>query len=357
MQIISKNAYIVDHENNNIEFKDINNQDYKSYVTNLLNNINHSSSISEYQAQDDGTTHVLNQCSLLMSTCLEESLDEEKIKKHTKVIAGRFLDKEIIAQKKISRLNVKIKVGCLIIAVILNNDQYQLLIAKLDSLGGLELEYMTHADIIEDNEKKLGKSCLIDINICKGIPEFGKIQVLLDNKADYFANDFLELKPLFDDGDCTEKVVKSVLDLIDKELKKEHPRERQLLRNSFILHMRSNEFIDYTDATKKIFSEYFDNGSCDLPIEKKNRIEEKLAGLPEKKNFSKQFNRINDRVNVRLTKSEYKLSDEIELVIKEGKIDTTIFQTIIADEELDGRSFIKIYTNDEDTLKTFKITN
>lgn len=230
----------------------------------------------------------------------------------------------------------------------------------LDSISGLELKKFTHADIIEDNEKKLGKSCLIDINCDEGQAEIGRIRILLDNKASYFSKDFLEVDPIYEDSFCTEKAVKSVLGIVDSSLKKDHPRERQLIRNSFILYMRRNDFIDYDDMVKEIFINYFDSESCEIDGDTKLKISKKLEELPEKQKFSRQFNRISENITAKLTKVEYKLAEDLELIINGAKIqdnlqqDTDLFDRVIAGEENDGRSFLKIYTNNEDALNTFR---
>lgn len=137
MKIVLKNAYIVDHENSSIEYNDIKSNEFYYYVRNLLIKIDESKKSSDFKIRNCGTTEVINQCKLITETCFrerddsKEEIDFKKISQNTKIIAERFLEKESYAQEKVNRMNVKIKVGCLIFAVIQVGDRFQLLIAKL----------------------------------------------------------------------------------------------------------------------------------------------------------------------------------------------------------------------------------
>lgn len=364
MKIILRNGYIVDHESKKIEYKDIRSKEFDYYVRNLLINIDKSSKCSEYIITGDGTTQVINQCKLLTNLCLngkddKDEIDILKINQHTEIIAKRFLEKESAAQEKVIRMGKKIKVGCLIFAVIQKGAVFQLLIAKLESVGGLELIDFTHADIIEDNENKFGKACLMDVTCSGECIEISKIRILLDNKATYFTKEFLEIVPQYEDGYCTEKLVKTVLSIVDNRLREKFPRDRQLIRNSFIMHVRKNEFIDYDSVIQEVFTDYFNSELCEIDDDTKNKISSKLEELPEKQKFARQFIRIKDNIKAKLTKSEYKLSDDLDLVINESKIKNIneqddIFERIISSEDLDGKTYLKIYTDNEDALKTFR---
>lgn len=125
------------------------------------------------------------------------------------------------------------------------------------------------------------------------------------------------------------------------------------------MHVRKNEFIDYDSVIQEVFTDYFNSELCEIDDDTKNKISSKLEELPEKQKFAWQFIRIKDNIKAKLTKSEYKLSDDLDLVINESKIKNIneqddIFERIISSEDLDGKTYLKIYTDNEDALKTFR---
>ncbi|KAF5070565.1 hypothetical protein DSECCO2_221560 [anaerobic digester metagenome] len=157
MKILLRNGYIVDHESNKIEYKDIRSKEFDYYVRNLLINIDKSSRCSEYIITGDGTTQVINQCKLLASLCIsdKDEIDILEINQHTEIIAKRFLEKESAAQEKVIGMGKKIKVGCLIFAVIQKGAVFQLLIAKLESVGGLELIDFYNVHACQDTKSEI----------------------------------------------------------------------------------------------------------------------------------------------------------------------------------------------------------
>ena len=207
---------------------------------------------------------------------------------------------------------------------------------------------------IEINKKRLGKSCLftLDIDEAKDISIIDA-QILLDNKASYFCDAFLELTPFYRDDYNTETMVNVALKLIDDSFRKKYPQERMLLRNSFIHYVKANEFIDYTEISNDIFQKYIQSDACRIEQADKDMFLNKLNELPEKKKFSRQFTRIPKSIKARVIKNDYKLTTFARLEIQDAD-QNEILAKIKSGSDDDGSTYLKIYTEDQEAIETFK---
>lgn len=79
----------------------------------------------------------------------------------------------------------------------------------------------------------------------------------------------------------------------------------------------------------------------------------KLQQLPEEKRFARQFDLVPKAIKQRITSTNYNLKDNIVLTIKsEGSVSNPLNE-IVAGVEEDGQTYLKIYTEDREALKTF----
>lgn len=351
--ILKTKAYIIDREVGNVIEKD-DSDDLEQYVQYLLRNIEKSKGLSLYEVENP-TIGVIANTLESVKRCRHDinEEDEATIAKNFYAIAFRFLSKETDAQEKVEHMNTVIKVGCLVQTIIKNEGNYQYLIAKVDST-----DYLNNFDLkrnrgIEISEKRLGKSCLIDI--CEnqdGILSVSQIRILLDNKASYFHKEFLEVLPIYRDDHNTKTMMATVLKCIDDNLRKTYPKQRLLLRNTFIHHVRSNDFIDYTDICTEVFDKYLDSPECEIGVVDREKFKSQLQVLPEKKKFSPQFTKVSKEVKARIFQSEYKLNKGVQLIISDIEQDD-LLKNIQSGSEDSGRQYIKVYTTDEEAITAF----
>lgn len=233
------------------------------------------------------------------------------------------------------------------------DSEYTYLIAKLDTLEYLNQRTMNKDQGVQISGKRLGKSCLISLSISGGACRVVKVRILSDTGAIYFSRDFLKVEPVYKDDECTEKAVKSITASIYRSLQQEYPRQRLELKNSFVAYMRSNDFIDYDIMVGEVFEKYLANAN-NIDDYSKDKLLKSLERLPDSKKFSKQFNRVSEKIKLRIIKDMYKLTPDIDLIIK-NETSISPINTIVSGAENDDRSFLKIYTTDQDAINTFKI--
>ena len=349
-------AFFVDNGNHKIERKE-GHEDYARYVQFLLRSILTSNKQSDYVPQSDSTEVV---------SCVKESVKcsiakpqtgelIEKVVNNCVKITERFMNKEIEAQSNVQRMNIEIKNGCLIHAFIEENGIYQYLIAKMDWTDFLERRNLLLSQGIEVDKKHLGKSCLFSLEFEGSGVEISKAQILLDNQASYFWNNFLELSPIYRDDYCTKTMVDTTVRLIDKSFKARYPQDRLLLKNTFIHYVRSKDFIDFDDIQKQIFEPYLASPTCGIDQMDKTSFIEKMKQLPETKRFSRQFNKVEKEINVNIVKSAYKLTSFANLEIHDAESNQKdVLDKIQSGSDANGLTYLKIYTDNDEAIKTFK---
>lgn len=351
--VLRMKAYIIDREVGNISEKAVSN-DLEQYVQGLLANIEKSKGLSQYETENPKIGVIATTLESVKRCCHEiDEKDEDTIAQNFHAVAFRFLRKETDAQERVEPMRTIIKVGCLVQAIIKNDIGYQYLIAKVDST-----EYLNNFDLkrnrgIEISEKRLGKSCLINISENDdGTLTVSQIRILLDNKASYFPKEFLEVTPTYRDDHNTKRMMATVLKCIDDNLKKTYPRHRLVLRNAFIHHVRSHDFINYNDICTEVFNKYLDSAECEVKLEDKEKCKSSLEALPERKKFSPQFNKAPKEVKARIFQSAYKLNEGVHLVISDVEQDK-LLKDVQSGAEPGGRQYIKVYTTDEEAIATF----
>lgn len=361
MEIKYTNSYIVDHKNKNILQCKRDTEDYNVYVTDLLENISSNKSSAYYEEKLD-CTQVLTCCKKILDEVtkeekkqeLEKNSSKNKMDTYSKIIAQRFLDAEIKGQKIAKRFNNEIKVGRLVLVLVSRFDDYQFLIAKTDSLEILTDGDSKKAKGVEKNNKKLGKSCLINLKLVENEIIIDKIRVLLDNSAKYFVDDFMEINPIYKDDYNTKTMITSVLSAIDNSFKKKYPRERLLLKSTFNHYIGTHDMVDYGKIVEVVFDNYFNQEDIVIDAKTQDKFLEKINKLPDTQKFSRQFTIDQKAVPKDKVQTIYKLNEDIGLMLSQ-KVDTKIIkEKIVSGQEKSGETYIKIYTNEEDTLRTFE---
>lgn len=207
------------------------------------------------------------------------------------------------------------------------------------------------------DKKILGRSCLIELKVDElntGIA-ISSIEISSDTtEVKYFVDEFLEVIPLFNDELSTKRMTASVVGLIDKTFRKSNPRERLELKNAFLFEIRNSGRIDYPQIVDRVFRRFFSRSECPIPVAEANKFLDKVNKLPKDKGFANQFNPVPSAINKRIIKSSYNLGHGMELSIKE--VDgVNLMNEVMAGYENDGRGYLKIYTDEEEALRTFRM--
>lgn len=340
MNIIYKSIRIVDYTNNCVSQREVPDA-FNEYILELINHIEENDSIRIFKTKSNQTEVISSILSVI------KKASEDEFIRVTDIIANRLLLKESEAQNKVSKMNVNVKKGSLIQALIYNNDNdiYSYLLAKVE-----------HSDFVDDNDfsfktgfskdkKTLWKSCLIDI-VENDTPTF-YAKVYSDNKAKYWSDSFLELEESVTDEKNTSNAFKYIDGFLNRNIKGKSISDYTYLRNSVIVYFRTHEYFDYYKMIEDVFENYY---PAELEIELYKKSLDKIKTVP-KNLFDTQFNPVLTAINAKIRKI-YPVNSNVDIVLKNGVED--LANTITSTEEVNGDRYLKIKVTDIRTYESFK---
>ncbi len=348
INVLFKDVYLIDYDEKLSTRKPITDE-FNDYVTKLANEISNNNNLQYFIIRDPNTQVI---SLVLDSTQRLINSDTEEIADNMRSIAQRLLEKEIDKQDQISHMGINVKKGSLLQAILLSND-------------GLETEYLymltkvEHNDFFDEesyNIKRgfpvdrinLWKSCLIHLSIENERVSIGEIKVFLDNPANYWHNDFLEINPLRKDDENTKKLFRAVDKVLHSKIFDESNHEYFMLRNNLIGYLRRTEQLDYSDLVTTLFRDY---DYEELSPKTKKEVIDALNELPEKCSFDRKFICIHSAIKARIIKKTYDLTEDIDLVIKKDLENVDI----VSSGEDSGKKYVKIYTENREVYNTFRI--
>ena len=298
------------------------------------------------------STQVISLMRRLMGVTID-NMQEADLDYFRGQINERFLSKEVEAQRKVAQMSTIIKSGCLIHAVVTIGASNYYLLAKLNWNEYLESVSMERSNGIAFDSKLLGRSCLAQIEQGTNGMEVTRIDVALDTAhVKYFVVDFLEVHAVYDDATSTGKMVQNVVNLIDRTFKKQNPQVRLELKNAFLCKVRSLEQVDYGLIVDELFCPYFAAATCPIDSLRSQRFIDSLDSLPEEKKFARQFTLVPKSIKARIVRTDFNLGRGVTLSVK-GDVVSDPLHNIESGKESDGRSFLKIYTDNYEALSTF----
>lgn len=342
MNIIQKVIHIIDYSSGKTFYRETP-ESFEEYVEELIEHIENNESVRDYKTRAN-TTQVVSTAIQILG-----SHDPNFINIKFQEIADRLLRVEEETQERVRRMNINVKKGSLIQALLFDDkqDTYFYLLAKVE-----------HSDFIDDSDfslktgfskdkKTIWKSCLLNLYNVKEATEFD-VKVYSDTKAKFWSDSFLELDEITTDEKNTANCFKCIDSVLNRTLKKESPKDYTYIRNAFIAYFRSHEHIDYPKMVEEITGSYEPFSLRSVTMEK---FRERLKSLPPDKHFDYQFNSIPSEITARIRKT-YCLNDGVELRLTHDVPD--IKNTIKAFQDTDGKQYITIQTTNEEAFKSFQ---
>ena len=126
-------------------------------------------------------------------------------------------------------------------------------------------------------------------------------------------------------------------------MKKKHPEDRTVIRNTFINYFRTHELIDF----EKMISDIFDNyQSVSIEKTEQESIRKHLLSLPSKKGFDSLFTVSLTALKARI-RTTYDLYPGIKLRVEDN------LEKIQSFESEDGVHYIIVETINNDAFNTF----
>lgn len=343
MQVLCKSINIVDFEEQQVIYRDTNN-DFNKFVEDLTTNIRNNTSARSFKTLSS-ETEVIN---CILEICKNHN-DFEFTKEKMTTIAKRLLREETSAQNKIQRTNTTVQKGSLIQVLLSDGDDtYRYILAKVEHTDWVDDNDFTFKTGFSKDKPDIWKSCIIDIDSFDYEEYYAKIYS--NTNAQYWHNGFLELQEINTDESNTQNAFKYIDKALNRKFGKNKCFDQTVLRNNFIGYFRNHEYIDYDTMVKEIVGNYHPDDDSDEMKKKIKTLYTDLLGLPEKEGFDKQFLSIPKAIKARIKKT-YHVNDGIELKVTDQI--PNIGNTIKAYEE-NGVRYLQIRTNDESTYNEFK---
>ena len=218
------------------------------------------------------------------------------------------------------------------------------------------LAKVEHSDFVDDTDfsfksgfskdkKTVWKSCLFEIADIDATSYTARIYS--NTVAKYWSDDFLELDEMVSDESNTSKAFKAIESTLNRNIRSIAPRDHTVIRNAVISYFKNHEHFDYAVMLDSILDGY---QVTDLSEEKLETLKEKLAELPERKHFDRQFCPVASVISARI-KKVYDVNDGIQIRITDEV--RQLDETISAYQDPNGNRYIRIKTNNELTYRRF----
>ena len=300
--------------------------DLNEYIRNLLNEIKKNKNKREFKFGNKAND-------------IKSSLDEivkGNFEHSSEINAQRLLSIEQKTQLKMSHIT-DLQKGNLIQAYVEDNNQKKIILIKVDPNDFLELEVNIKRTGLP-YKKKIFKSFTVEVMTDN---KLGKVYVTDTNNpmAKYWWEEYLELFPKYDDEHNTTTSLRMLDIKIFNPIKKKHPADHTILRNSMIGYFRNNQEFNLESFIDKNFTSYTPVDH-DLNI---HEIIEEIRKLPEDK-FDPIFNIRTDKISKRMVKQKITLNPSMDLVLNDHI--ENISDLVHAEQDNEGNKYIKIKTDD-----------
>ncbi|HBF6218012.1 hypothetical protein [Clostridioides difficile] len=346
MRILYKSIHIINYEENKIIPREIP-EHFNFYIEHVIDFIDTNTKTRQYRIDSQLTDVVKNIKGIISDNDLQLCYDEKSYN-----IVSKLLNTENERQSRIGSMDVKIKKGSVIQALLKDEevDRYEYLIAKVNHTNFIDDSDFISRTGFSAKEQDISKTCLFEITKEDDIL-IDSASIYIDNRASYWANEFLELTEMRDDEINTKTVFKEVNAVLMRNVNKKSKNDYTVLRNSLIGYLKKERLVNYDNLIKDLFEGYSPLDDEKLNRDAMKNMVEKLEKLPQTKKFDLQFNSAPTAINSKI-KKEYIVNQGIKIKIDDYIED--IKNIIHSEEEKDGSRYIKIKTNNEETFKAFE---
>ena len=341
MIITKKSVHIIDYESNNVYFRSVP-SNFDEYISELIDYIENNKNTRPYKSTSD-TIQVIVEAKKICHIS-----DEETNRISFENIAKRLLNAEIDAQSAIGHMNINVKKGSLIQALIYNPQEakFSYLLAKVEHSDFVDDDDFSFKTGFSKDKKNIWKSCIIDLS--NPIEDIYYSKIYSDTSAKYWSKSFLEFVELNSDEKNTGVSFKETESVLKRRLKHISLKDYDQLRNSLIGYYRTHEFITYSEMIESVISNYKPYNEQLFTPDVKKGILDTLEELPAKKGFDAQFNAVPKEIKARM-KRKFNVCDGVEVNVLHD-IDS---DTIRSTESVSGERLILIKTNNSEMFNTY----
>lgn len=326
--------------------------DFAAFTNDYLAFARENETSKRYTAVDTNTQVLSCVCQILqIALSNEEPTDHTRtaLEELAKSIAMRLFRTEIDAQEKIAHMNKFIKKGSLVQALVMDDTDdnvYLYIVAKVEHSEWFDGESLQKSFGFPTEKKNVWKSAVIPLTISEDEIHFGSIRIYTDNEARYWSKEFLEVVEEKSDETNTKTAFEAIDRVLRLELKKEHPRDYYVLRNTVIQAMKTPQLLDYNDYIESLLGGYVPEDRC----VNTTFLKSKLLQLPEKKKFDTQFTTVPKAI-VAHKKLKFEPTDGIVINVDGSLDDYKEVITACVDDQ--HRRVLMIRCSNPDTFKAF----
>ena len=319
----------IDHENNSVEEEPMTEEgNVRDYVMDIIDQIADNAGDRRYKFKETEMT---------MRNLIDSIVTDSNRDAKATAIARRLLQRETDAQQRYHNIT-EIQKGILLVAYckMTDNNDYKMVICKADYTEFLE-ETTGEKKNGLPTKKKIFKSFAANVKVNAGVHDYGEIVTFDVNakQSKYWYDEFLDLEALRNDEENTEKAFNYINSKILTNIRKEYKSDYLVLWNRTVGYMRSEGEFNIDHYADEILAAY-------QPLQEgldMNVWATKAKELPNRWHFDNRFQKVPSKIKAKL-KTEIKLTDDIELVIRNGV--QGLERTIKGHKEDDGSKYIMI---------------
>lgn len=307
-EIIFSKLYHIDNDLNRILKKELAEEDAIGYVRRVINDLI--------------ITPNTRKCVFNSSNSMMESLICKIIEQNneaafttrestsidiTEMIAKKLLKAEVQAKIHESNLNMKITKGSLLQSLIVTEEGYVFIIAKIEHETFIDGQEMKSRYGLPTKKITL-KSCKISMDEDFNILEV-KVSDSSNSIAKYWLDGFLDLVTYNNNIDTTKKIYSGINRVLSKYLKGKSPRDFKFVQEKVNHYMKSQQEYVHTNMVDYLLNEYYPEEGSNINI---TELRENLEVLPIKLGLDSHFV-IDKNSIIKKVVNQIKLRDGINL--------------------------------------------
>ncbi len=321
MIILKKKLYKIDAANeilepNQEEISD----DFDTYILSEINTIQSNyNTYKKYKEDEYNLSTVIAKSNEMFSFLTDENIIELANNEEDYEITDTFFDfianklylSEIQTQAEMN-LDIKIKKGTILFALILNEREVSFLVIKFEHEGIYGGETFSHITGVPDSEKnlQLKLSYIKALQIEEGQLLIEDMLISEKKNSKYWPQYFMQLVPMSTNEKDTSDAI-TVLNRIMKKIKSDFPEDYPALYSNYISYLSSNERFVYNDFKEMVFSRYTEsNPHSDFnSTEYTSTLEDKI----ENNKLQGEFEIVPDIVTKKLIRHAYQVNSFFKL--------------------------------------------
>lgn len=318
MQIVALKIHKINIQTNSIDeltYKNTN-SDFDKYINDIITDVLKS---------DKTRSHKFISETSEMYTLITRSMFQDKFNESVERSSQRLLAEEAKAQIKIARLQKEIQKGILIQTHLKHDNFEKFIICKADDSPYIDEETLKLSNGYP-LKRKIFKSCLVTFDNSNAIQSTDVYDL---TSASYWHSEYLELEPLLDDHENTERAFNAIDNAIFSKIKKDSDSDHWELRNALIAKMKTKASFDIIDYAENHIRNYTPtNSSLDM-----DKLANKIKELPKKHDFDSVFELEPKAITAKTKKMTVALTENIDLTIKDSIDTSNTIQPYLADNK------------------------